>query len=1223
MRVKRLEVQGFKSFKDKTVIHFDHGITGIVGPNGCGKSNIVDAFFWVMGEQSYKHMRGSGSEDLIFNGSSKYSPMGLAEATLVMERMVPDMTQMPSGATAADVPPPLKPEEISVTRRVHRSGEGEYFINGQHSRLKDIHELFMDTGVGAKGYSVIEQGQIDKVVNAKPEDRRLLIEEAAGIAKYKSRKKESLKKMESAQENLGRLTDLILEIERSVDSLDRQAQKARKYREYRDALQSREVTWGRRRRAVLQARVDALTTTRTEAEGQSVSAKAQLAGLEAGLETDRIRQTELRASIDALHVQYQSQSESLTQEKAALELSKKRREDVTQQLQTLEAEQARVQTSLDESQRALDQAQSQVEETEAQYGRISDERSDLEAEVGSLKQGNDQVARQAQSARTELMQLISRSAEDQAKLSGFSARQTALLEQRARIDHELKAKEDDLAVIEATTTTVETKLEALREELSTSRDHRRAMQEAIQTAKEAARVQEMATRQLSKDLTARQSRLETLKRLDQAGEGAAAGVQVVTQAKDSGLALWADLVQVKAGFEQELANWFDRALNTLIVPRITEVQATVEKLRGSKRGQATFLSIGTTESESADVVGALTTLGVTVRGRLTDFLEWNGASSEWSDSIDGLKALCKQVILVEDLSPLMQVQDLVAAGIRGEILSRTGECIRILPTGTEYVLGTRGESAAKIVLERRAEIQRLTTECKELQSQITVAEQAFADAEQVLAESTKSAEASLTQSQDLDLEVRSLERELQEKSQLLRSSKSRLDQLKSELKQLEQKETSDTQEQQATKQRLETGDRRREELEALLIELEVRVDAEGDKLSDRNQELQMLRVQEASVRERLLSLKRENSQALLQQNQWSQRLAELNQLVTRLSQEQTGTQASGPDQVREEWIATKTREHTQTFEQLSADKDEAEQVQSRLDAALSGLKQLHAKNEAFTRTLTESQVELERIQGELGFLTQNLDEKYGMGCLDQIAPEGEQQEFAESVVTAEMSEAEEQELHEAVESLRERIRRLGEVNLGAIEEYETVKARFDSLGTEKRDLEDSIKHLQEAIEKINVTSEDRFRKAFDAISDRFERLFPIVFGGGQAKLSLLYPEGSTDILEAGVDILAQPPGKKIVNMGLLSGGEKALTAISMIFAIFLVKPSPFCVLDEVDAPLDDSNIGKFNALLREMSAKSQFIVITHNKKTMELNDALYGVTMEEPGVSKMVSIQLH
>jgi chromosome segregation protein len=325
MRVKRLEIQGFKSFKDKTVIHFDHGITGIVGPNGCGKSNIVDAFFWVMGEQSYKHMRGTSSDDLIFNGSSKYSALGLAEATLVLETgAVIDSENAPSGATAQDVPIHLRSKEVSVTRRLYRTGEGEYFINGVPARLKDIHELFMDTGVGAKGYSVIEQGQIGKIVNSKPEERRLLIEEAAGIAKYKARKKESLRKMEATQANLSRLTDVITEIERGLGSLERQAQKARAYKKNKDELLEKEMTWGRRKTKVVAEKLETLRADKEVLEQELVGLRAELQIAENSIEVDRVEQLTDAKAAEEIQTLIQNFSDELARERSALDLSRRR-----------------------------------------------------------------------------------------------------------------------------------------------------------------------------------------------------------------------------------------------------------------------------------------------------------------------------------------------------------------------------------------------------------------------------------------------------------------------------------------------------------------------------------------------------------------------------------------------------------------------------------------------------------------------------------------------------------------------------------------------------------------------------------------------------------------------------------------------------------------------------------------------------------------------------------
>ncbi len=382
---------------------------------------------------------------------------------------------------------------------------------------------------------------------------------------------------------------------------------------------------------------------------------------------------------------------------------------------------------------------------------------------------------------------------------------------------------------------------------------------------------------------------------------------------------------------------------------------------------------------------------------------------------------------------------------------------------------------------------------------------------------------------------------------------------------------------------------------------------------------QSARIAEASLRERSGGLRRELDSTRTLISDRERRMAEISRAFERTTEEKN--QFSGGESAHESKIIELTHTLGLTHEELSGVKDRLERSGAQLNSALDQIKLLRKGGDEKTGLTTQAALEVEKLSSDLSHLVSHLEEKYGPGCLEKpVTPI--QEEMTDPIVTHEMSVEEEQLLSEEVDRLRDRIRRLGEVNVMAIEEYEELKKRFDYLVAEKADLERSIENLQEAIEHINKTSEERFQRAFEAISIRFSKLFPIIFGGGQASLSLVYPEGSNDILEAGIDIMAQPPGKKIVNITVLSGGEKALTAVSLIFAIFMVKPSPFCVLDEVDAPLDDANIGKFNALLREMSVKSQFILITHNKKTMELNDTLYGVTMEEPGVSKMISIQM-
>ena len=515
----------------------------------------------------------------------------------------------------------------------------------------------------------------------------------------------------------------------------------------------------------------------------------------------------------------------------------------------------------------------------------------------------------------------------------------------------------------------------------------------------------------------------------------------------------------------------------------------------------------------------------------------------------------------------------------------------------------------------------------ELKSQTHIAEQAHSRAETAVGEAQSALEAEKTALRQLeielhaaDIEIAAGERGTQQLARSLKEAEERFEE--TDLERGEAKEDLER----AISQKAGIED----ELagfESAKAELEERAKAGEAGLSEketalraREEALQSSRVAEAELRERAIGMKREleNRRQMLEDRE--RRLAEIGKILERLTTE--SEQFTGSESALEEKIAQLAKTAADAASELSAIKDRLEQTSARINGALDRIKELHKGGDEKAAETNNLALELEKLASEDQHLVQNLEEKYGPGCLQKPVTSPIQDEMTEPVVTAEMTADEERELGEEVERLRERLRRLGEVNVMAIEEFEELKKRYDYLSGEKLDLEHSIENLKDAIEHINKTSEERFRKAFEAIAERFSKLFPIVFGGGQAELSLVYPEGSTDVLDAGVDILAQPPGKKIQNITLLSGGEKALTAVSLIFAIFMVKPSPFCLLDEVDAPLDDANIGKFNALLREMSIKSQFILITHNKKTMELNDTLYGVTMEEPGVSKMISIQL-
>lgn len=1223
MRVKRLEVHGFKSFKDKTVIHFDHGITGIVGPNGCGKSNIVDAFFWVMGEQSYKHIRGSGSDDLIFNGSSKYAPLGYAEATLVVETNVVDTENAPAGASFQDLPVHLRAKEVSVTRRVYRSGEGEYFINGVQARLKDIQELFMDTGVGAKGYSVIEQGQIGKIVNAKPEERRLLIEEAAGIAKYKARKKESLRKMEATQANLSRLNDVIQEIERSLNSLERQAQKARLYKRYKDELIEKEMTWGRRKIRVLRRRLEVLRRDKEALEQELTGLRAELQVVENSIEVDRVTQLTDTKQAEDLQNLVQKISDDLTHERSALDLSKKRQTDLATQLENLRAEKSSVQMSVTEEQSRLQERLIEADQSELSFQDAAAQAHELDQKVGTLRAEEGELRRGLDQTKRELMNGITRSSDLTSKSASLVTRAESARNQVQRLEVQIQAQAEKISLLVEEAEKFQSSLEELgAKRKALSEERRRRHSEIQQQESELSRLGALKNEALAQ-LTQLRSKHQSLEELEQTHEGFGEGTRAaLSWAKDQGqadrLRVIADLLEAQTGFEGALEGWLENRLEDLIAQEVDVAVQAVEHVRVENEGRIAvqvYRQASISAENFSRVRASLEAAGFEVLGELKDFIKINGDEKTAEMAVRALADVC----VVRDFAPITafigaqgysRIQGWSLVGLDGNALDAWGT----LRGGS---IEAEGEAS---LLRRKRAIAELKLQIQESERVFENAENAFSDSKGSLDQSRNQLQGLIDETQALEIQIAALERDFHQSGRSLSEARVQGERIQREREDLNTEiESTQSEQERIQAQVLEIAESRAAlENEVLMKEAALKV-AEED-VRKQEQTLQTLRIEEASLRVRTVSLKREleSSRALIQDRE--KRLTEIDRTLMCASREQENF--SGGESAIELKIEERVRALGGSKQELALVRDQIEQSNARVNQALEKIKELHKEGEQKNSDLTQLALEIEKLNSDQAHLVQNLEEKYGPGCLElpQVAPI--QEEMEEPVITAEMTAEEEQVLGEEVERLRERIRRLGEVNVMAIEEFEEFKKRYDHLTQEKGDLEHSIKNLQDAIEHINKTSEDRFKKAFDAIADRFEKLFPIIFGGGQASLSLVYPEGSQDILESGVDILAQPPGKKIVNITLLSGGEKALTAVSLIFAIFLVKPSPFCVLDEVDAPLDDANIGKFNALLREMSVKSQFILITHNKKTMELNDTLYGVTMEEPGVSKMVSIEM-
>lgn len=1227
MRVKRLEVQGFKSFKDKTVIHFDHNITGIVGPNGCGKSNVVDAFFWVMGEQSHKHIRAGGSEDLIFNGSSKYSPSGVAEATLVLETDFVDTENAPVGASAKDLPLHLRTKEIAVTRRVYRGGEGEYLINGVTARLKDIHELFMDTGVGAKGYSIIAQGEIQKIVNAKPEDRRVLIEEAAGIAKYKARKKESLRKMEAAQANLARLNDVVAEIERTLNSLERQAQKASQYKKHKEELLAKEMTWGRRKNRVLRARLEEVKAKREALEQELVGLKAELSIAENSIESDRVEQLTLSKATEELQSKIGEMSGDLTRAQSALELSRRRQADLNQQLEMLTAEKADLEVAIVTEKEKITGLTAENETAAADLAQATENADMKEASVRSLRAETETARRELDQAKREMMAGVTKSSDLASRIAALDSKAESANAQIERLTAQATMLAEKIEIARAESERVSAASEAAREKKAKLHAEAREAAGAVESKEQAVKAARRELEDANRNLTKARSKLQSLEELSAALEGYGDGPRRVLEwakenGKDSALRALADGLDIAAGFESAVEGFLEGKLETLVTEDAASAIEALGALANGANGRAGIL-IGSNaaaiaaQGDVAKVSAALSAAGFAVVGNLSDFVKPNAKLAAGASA--GAKRLLSAAIVVESMAPLAAfLANRSANDLEGfSIVAKDGSSF-----DADGVLrgGAVQNDRSASLLGRKKAIEALTAETAELETKFTALEASVAEMAEHLETERARLGAIRVDVQTAEIEAATIERDVQTACRQAKDLDSQSELVDYELSEMRSEAESAVAEKARSADEMGAIAANRAALdekivagEAAFADLEVR-------LRDGEAALSELKVFEAGRKERAGSVKRELDAGLALISDRERRLSDVARQLVRAeeeNQEHTGGDEEFIVKIEELTLALASRR-----EELSAMRDRLEIVSAKVGGALDRIKELHSEGDEKTAAVNAFSLDIERMTGDLSHLVQNLEEKYGPGCLE--APEAAPvlEEDGATIVSVEMTAEEEQILGEEVERLREKIRRLGDVNPSAVEEYEEKKKRFDYLMTEKNDLLKSIDDLNEAIEHINRTSEERFRKAYDAIADRFERLFPIIFGGGQSKLSLVYPEGSTDILEAGIDILAQPPGKKVVNIGLLSGGEKALTAVSLIFAIFMVKPSPFCILDEVDAPLDDANIGKFNALLREMSSKSQFIIITHNKKTMELNDTLYGVTMEEPGVSKMVSIEL-
>ena len=1208
MRVKRLEIHGFKSFKDKTVIHFDEGVTGIVGPNGCGKSNIVDSFFWVMGEQSNKHMRADGALDLIFNGSEKYAPLGMAEVTMVLSTGAKVDELADEGVTLRDLPAHMRFEEISVTRRLYRDSSSEYLINGQTCRLKDIHELFMDTGAGPKAYSIIEQGQIAKIVQSKPEDRRTLIEEAAGIVKFKARKKESLRKIDATRQNLLRINDIVAEIDRQLSYLERQATKARQYKKYKEELQGKELLVSRKKLFNLKMRANEISERVRALEVSEVENRGNLQTAELRIENLKIQIAEAQRLAEDSQLALQTLQREISQDDTKIQLHRRNIQELENSNTTLDEENEELASNI----QRLTAEQATLNEESAQHEDLFRNADSIlkehQSRLDDARAKADELGRALEQEKRELMASLNRQTEISNQVHGLEGRVDSLSVQINGLTAKISDRELDVEILSEKTTTSKAQYETFSAEAAIARtrsDELRIETQNLDTELKQLRIDESAARE---DRVKTDSRVKSLQQLVDNHEGFNADVRAILKDADfaGGLrGVFADKLEAHPGFEYALESVLREYLNDLFVDDSGLARDLIQVLKDRSIGRATFWPSELLEKSAQARSSTFDTAAVQSRvpqaKPLRDVIR---LSHEKSESV--LKLLDHFYVVDTFEEALAAFDKTVDFGVsyvtrEGDLVDRFG---RVSGGSTKTLEGG--------ILARKAELQKLTehlatvtVRCDELGARLS-------EVDSLLQTKRSEFEEVSARLRDLDLQAKSSERDWVSAEHQLSTATAQLNAQRVEHENLTGERKDLWEKLDGIRQELSTisdGTREREtaieaksgehnesvqkvgELQGALIQLKVEFASAQEKFRHAKQNLERIEFELREDRARKEEVERMMNRKLDEKDILAQ---ELEVLESRMIEMMTRAQ---------ELDAT-TRERKNSLEMVNSQLTEAFDYQR---TSMKGVEENGAE-------LGRLRVEQERSALEYQMVYQNLFEKYGIEEA-AIAPQNDEDQKAFDELTPDR----ELEMQSEVDKLRDKMRKLGEVNLMAVEEYDEQKKRHEFLLTQREDLEKSILDLERAIERINKTSEERFKVAFEEINSRFQRIYPIVFGGGWGKLTMTNPE---DLNETGVDIIAEPPGKKVGSIQLMSGGEKALTAVALIFSIFLIKPSPFCVLDEVDAPLDDHNVGKFNALLKEMAVRSQFIIITHNKRTMELNDKLYGVTMEEAGVSKMVSIQV-
>jgi chromosome segregation protein len=1181
MKIKKLELVGFKSFVDRTVIHFDHDVLGIVGPNGCGKSNIVDAIRWCMGEQSARHLRGRSMEDVIFNGSESRAPHDFAEVTLTFENDDP-----------TDVPLEYKEySEIAVTRRLHRTGESEYLINKTQVRLRDITDLFLGTGAGTKAYSIVEQGKIGLIVSAKPEDRRLLIEEAAGITKFKSRKKQAERKMELTSQNLLRVGDIVAEIDRNLASLKRQAAKAERYVSYRNELEDLHLHEASHRYLELTGwikleggEVTRLTEVAEAARGELAVAEAELEGVR--LETHAVEET-LEAATNASF----AADSAVKAEEAAIDRAKDRLAALTRREQQAVVEQTEMSQQLTRLAAERDVILGEVSVLEADEAAQGAHTSEQEGRLAALETAHSATDAAVGTHRKQIAAAQAAAAGAEAKLSGFDRREAEIAARREKVVGERTSLEDSRGETIARIEELSSSIEDLRAGKRITAEEKTALEQQLAELKDQIGTVEKAYEEARTEASRVRSRQHALAEMHARLDGVGAGTKALVATKDPCIVgLVSDRMEAPPELTQALAGLLGASLEDVVVRDLERGIALLDGLAQSKKGRATVVSqcapyvagAGDGLPEDADVVGRLS------------------ESLRFSPEDQGLvHALVGDAVVVRDSAAARRLRE---AGLRAALVTLDGTVLH----RDGRVAGGQGNQVAAGVLESKREARELTEELQRLDAVVARRLDALQATRVALTRVGAALDQARQQAHAGELALVTAEKDLQKAEERLAGVLRRIEQLASEEAELVRFTEEAAFERAEAARGLEEARATAQAAGEALGEAEAVLAVAREALGAQRHVVTACKVETAGVREKLAAAR--GSEGRLARS-----IEELRQRAQRLEEELVQNAAEFGETAA---ALMKHKEDLQlALDAASVARDELgraraafEELRAALLGRESALKELRGRVDGVRTDLSTHEMALRERELAMEHLLAGVADKFRGLHLPRAVGDYHMRPPPDEVTRARLDE------------LTKLIERMGSVNLDAMREHAEAEERFVYYTAQKEDLEKALADLTRAIQQMNRETRRLFDETFAAVNAKFQEIFPRMFRGGRAELRLTNPE---DMLETGIDIVAQPPGKKLSSIELMSGGEKALTAVSLIFAIFQIKPSPFCILDEVDAPLDEANVARYNETVRSMTDRSQFILITHVKRTMQMVDVLYGVTMPEAGVSKIVSVKMN